>query len=169
MNIHQNAALTPLRRAQLVTPYRGQVAGPLSSGRCWRPPRSFLASQAPPSSHPALAPGGGPHVAPPKAHRLRDLFPPVPVIRYERPHPGDLLHIDIKKLPAFIVPASSVTGNPRDSVRNAGYDFVFVAIDHHSRLGHAAVFLNEQALTAVEFLRQAGAITSVSAWNSKTS
>jgi transposase InsO family protein len=90
-----------------------------------------------------------------RLHRWRDLFPPVPVIRYERPHPGDLLHLDIKKLPRIHRPGFRVTGNPRDSVRNAGYDFVFVAIDDHSRLAHAAVLANEQATTAVAFLRQA--------------
>ena len=90
-----------------------------------------------------------------RLNRWRDLFPPVPVIRYERPHPGDLLHLDIKKLPRIHRPGFRVTGNPRDSVRNAGYDFVFVAIDDHSRLAHAAIFPNEQAVTAIEFLRQA--------------
>jgi transposase InsO family protein len=90
-------------------------------------------------------------------NRWRDLFPPVPVVRYERPHPGDLLHLDIKKLPRIHRPGFRVTGNPRDSVRRAGYDFVFVAIDDHSRLAHAAVHPNEQGKSAVAFLREAAA------------
>jgi transposase InsO family protein len=89
--------------------------------------------------------------------RWRELFPAVPVIRYERPHPGDLLHLDIKKLPRIHRPGFRVTGNPRDSVRHAGYDFVFVAIDDHSRLAHAAVLPNEQGASAVSFLREAAA------------
>jgi transposase InsO family protein len=92
-----------------------------------------------------------------RLNRWRDLFPPVPVIRYERPTPGDLLHIDIKKLPHIHRPGFRMTGNRRDTVRRAGYDFVFVAIDDHSRLAHAAIFPNEQGVTAAAFLRQASA------------
>jgi len=89
--------------------------------------------------------------------RWSELFPAVPVVRYERPHPGDLLHLDIKKLARIHRPGFRVTGNPRDSVRRAGYDFVFVAIDDHSRLAHAAIQANEQGLTAAAFLREAAA------------
>jgi len=95
-----------------------------------------------------------------RRHRLsrwRELFPSVPVVRYERPHPGDLLHIDIKKLPRIHRPGFRVTGDRRDTVRRAGYDFVFVAIDDHSRLAHAAILPNEQGVTATAFLRQATA------------
>jgi transposase InsO family protein len=86
--------------------------------------------------------------------RWRELFPVEPVVRYERPHPGDLLHLDIKKLARIHRPGFRVTGNPRDSVRHAGYDFVFVAIDDHSRVAHAAIQGNEQGLTAAAFLRE---------------
>jgi transposase InsO family protein len=90
--------------------------------------------------------------------RWRQLFPSVPVVRYERPFPGDLLHLDIKKLPHIHRPGFRVTGDRRDSVRRAGYDFVFVAIDDHSRLAHAAILPNEQGVSAVAFLRQAAAV-----------
>jgi transposase InsO family protein len=95
-----------------------------------------------------------------RKHRLsrwRELFPAVPVVRYERPHPGDLLHLDIKKLPHIHRPGFRVTGDRRDTVRRAGYDFVFVAIDDHSRLAHAAILANEQGVSAAAFLRQAAA------------
>jgi transposase InsO family protein len=92
-----------------------------------------------------------------RLNRWRDLFPPVPVIRYERAHPGDLLHLDIKKLPRIHRPGFRVTGNRRDSVRRAGHDFVFVAIDDHSRLAHAAILPNEQGTTAAAFLQLAAA------------
>jgi transposase InsO family protein len=90
-----------------------------------------------------------------RLNRWRDLFPAVAVVRYERPRPGDLLHLDIKKLPRIHRPGFRVTGNPRDSVRRAGYDFVFVAIDDHSRLAHAAIAPNEQGTTAAAFLHAA--------------
>jgi transposase InsO family protein len=92
-----------------------------------------------------------------RLNRWRDLFPPVPVVRYERAHPGDLLHIDIKKLPRIHRVGFRVTGDRRDTVRAAGHDFVFVAIDDHSRLAHAAVRPNEQGVTAAAFLREAAA------------
>ncbi|ETH64714.1 IS481 family transposase, partial [Bordetella pertussis] len=52
-----------------------------------------------------------------------------PVVRYEHQAPGDLLHIDIKKLGRIQRPGHRVTGNRRDTVEGAGWDFVFVAID----------------------------------------
>jgi transposase InsO family protein len=90
-----------------------------------------------------------------RLNRWRDLFPAVPVVRYERPHPGDLLHLDIKKLPRIHRIGFRITGDRRDTVRAAGHDFVFVAIDDHSRLAHAAILPNEQGVTAVAFLHEA--------------
>jgi len=87
--------------------------------------------------------------------RWRDLVPPLPVVRYERAHPGELLHLDIKKLAAFAQPGHRVTGERRPRVRGAGYEFVFVAIDDHSRLAHAALYPHERSSSAVAFLQQA--------------
>ncbi|ETH39179.1 transposase, IS481 family [Bordetella pertussis H918] len=64
---------------------------------------------------------------------LADLEPAEPVVRYEHQAPGDLLHIDIKKLGRIQRPGHRVTGNRRDTVEGAGWDFVFVAIDDHAR------------------------------------
>ncbi|EXF90438.1 putative orf1 [Bordetella holmesii 30539] len=58
---------------------------------------------------------------------LADLEPAEPVVRYEHQAPGDLLHIDIKKLGRIQRPGHRVTGNRRDTVEGAGWDFVFVA------------------------------------------
>jgi transposase InsO family protein len=87
--------------------------------------------------------------------RWRDLVPAPPVVRYEYAHPGDLLHLDIKKLVRIVRPSHRVTGDRRDSVRGHGWEYVFVAIDDHSRLAHAAIHPNEQAASAVAFLHQA--------------
>jgi transposase len=54
----------------------------------------------------------------------RSLEPAVPVIRYEHPAPGDLLHIDIKKLARIHKPGHRLTGNPQDETRGAGWEFL---------------------------------------------
>jgi transposase InsO family protein len=87
--------------------------------------------------------------------RWRDLVPAAPVVRYERDHPGELLHIDIKKLVRIVRPSHRVTGNRRDTVKGHGWEYVFVAIDDHSRLAHAAIHPNERQTSAVAFLKQA--------------
>ena len=53
-------------------------------------------------------------------HRLALLEPPPPVCRYEREHPGELIHFDIKKLARIERPSHRVTGDRRDLVRGAG-------------------------------------------------
>jgi transposase InsO family protein len=94
-----------------------------------------------------------------RAHlsRWRDLVPAPAVIRYERDHPGELLHIDIKKLVRIVRPSHRVTGNRRDTVKGHGWEYVFVAIDDHSRLAHASIHPNERQTSAVAFLKQAAA------------
>ena len=77
-------------------------------------------------------------------------------MRYERQHPGELLHLDIKKLGGIVQPGHRLTGDRRIRARGrAGWEYVFVAIDDHSRLAHAAIHPNEQAASAVAFLREA--------------
>src|SRR5574343_133323 len=65
--------------------------------------------------------------------RLVDLQPSEPVVRYEHEAPGDMLHIDTKKLGRIVRPSHRVTGNRRDSVDGAGWETLFVAIDDHAR------------------------------------
>ena len=57
-----------------------------------------------------------------RLNSLRQLAPQVPVLRYEHPAPGDLLHIDIKKLARIHKPGHRLTGNPQDETRGAGWD-----------------------------------------------
>ena len=87
--------------------------------------------------------------------RARDLDPPVPVIRYEHPHPGDLLHLDTKKLARIARPGHRLTGDPRDETRGAGWEMLHVAIDDHSRIAFSQLHPNERADSTVAFLRAA--------------
>lgn len=57
--------------------------------------------------------------------RLADLEPAEPVVRYEHEAPGDMLHIDTKKLGRIVRPSHRVTGNRRDSVDNACSETLF--------------------------------------------
>ena len=87
--------------------------------------------------------------------------------RYERARPGELIHIDVKKLGRLTVPGHRVTGNRRQRARrttytpdgrrigDAGWEFCHVAIDDATRLAYAEVLDNEKAITVVGFLRRA--------------
>jgi transposase InsO family protein len=84
--------------------------------------------------------------------RLRDLEPSEPVVRYEHEHPGDLVHIDTKKLGRIERPSHRVTGNRRDRVEGAGWEFLFVAVDDHARIGFTDLYPDEGKASAVQFL-----------------
>jgi transposase InsO family protein len=90
-----------------------------------------------------------------KLSRARDLEPQIVVERYEHAAPGDLLHLDIKKLGRIVRPSHRVTGNRRDSVEGAGWEHVHVAIDDHSRIAFSAVLPDERQESVVAFLREA--------------
>jgi transposase InsO family protein len=91
-----------------------------------------------------------------RLHRLRLLEPPQPVQRYERRRPGDLLHIDIKKLVKIGGRVGHrIHGDRSTRCRGVGWEFVHVCIDDHSRLAYVEVLDNEQALTCVGFLGRA--------------
>ncbi|MCK7498775.1 MAG: IS481 family transposase, partial [Comamonadaceae bacterium] len=87
--------------------------------------------------------------------RLSDLRPQDSVQRYERESPGELLHIDIKKLGRFDKVGHRITGDRRQRARNLGWDHVFVAVDDHSRLAFTQVYDAENARSAEAFLRAA--------------
>jgi transposase InsO family protein len=90
-----------------------------------------------------------------------------PAERYERARPGELLHIDVKKLGRIERPGHRVTGNRavharRTRVGNngrklgtAGWEFVHVCVDDATRLAYAEVLADERATTAIGFLRRA--------------
>ena len=84
--------------------------------------------------------------------KLSDLAPSEPVQRYEHEAPGQLLHIDTKKLGRIQRPSHRVTGNRRDRVTGIGWEFLFVAVDDHSRIGFTDIYADEGKETAVQFL-----------------
>jgi len=88
-------------------------------------------------------------------HRLADLEPAPPVIRYEYAQPGDLLHLDIKKLGRFAKPGHRVTGNRQVSSEGAGWEFIHVAIDDASRVAFSSIHPDERASSACQALLQA--------------
>ncbi len=86
---------------------------------------------------------------------LKALEPSKPVVRYERDVPGEMLHLDTKKLGRIERPSHRVTGDRRDASRGAGWEVAHVAIDDHSRAGFVQVRADEQKTTAVDFLTAA--------------
>jgi transposase InsO family protein len=86
---------------------------------------------------------------------LKALDPVQPTLRYEREMPGELLHMDTKKLGRIVRPGHRITGDPRDSVSGAGWEFAHVAIDDHSRAGFVQMHGNERKDSAVTFLKAA--------------
>jgi transposase InsO family protein len=85
--------------------------------------------------------------------RWADLAPSEPIVRYEHAHPGDLLHIDTKKLARIVRVGHRVTGDPRDSVDGVGWEYLFVAVDDHARIGFTQMKPNERRDGAIAFLR----------------
>ena len=84
---------------------------------------------------------------------LKALDPVEPVVRYEREAPGELLHMDTKKLGRIVRPSHRVTGDRRDTVDGAGWEFAHVAIDDHSRAGFVQMHGDERKDSAVQFLK----------------
>lgn len=87
--------------------------------------------------------------------RLKSLEPQPPPIRYEREEPGELLHIDTKRLGRFDRPGHRVTRKRSFGSPKQGFEFVFVATDDHTRLSFARILRDEQAEAACRFLLQA--------------
>jgi transposase InsO family protein len=86
--------------------------------------------------------------------RLRDLEPAEPVRRYEREHPGELIHIDIKKLGRFERVGHRITGDRhgQSNSRGVGWEFVHVCIDDASRVAFSQILPDEKKESAVAFL-----------------
>src|SRR4029453_11798260 len=84
--------------------------------------------------------------------RLHVLEVPPPSRRYERARPGELLHLDTKKLARIVRPGHRVTGDRRDTVDGAGWQFAHMAIDDHSRVAFGEMLPDECGGTAAGFL-----------------
>lgn len=87
--------------------------------------------------------------------RLSRLEPAGAVRRYERAEPGELLHLDVKKLGRITRIGHRITGDRRDTVPGAGWEYVHVAIDDTSRVAYAQVLPDERGESAAAFLRAA--------------
>lgn len=88
-------------------------------------------------------------------HRLAELAPARPDNRYEYPQPGDLLHLDVKKLGRFWRPGHRVTGDRQRASDGAGWEFVHLAVDDHSRVAFGTVEPDEKGSSACRALLQA--------------
>jgi transposase InsO family protein len=88
-------------------------------------------------------------------HRLRALETREPARRYEKACPGELLHVDTKKLGRIVRLGHRMSGNPRHHVRGAGWEFLHVAIDDASRLAYLEMLPDERQRTCAAFLQRA--------------
>ena len=78
-----------------------------------------------------------------------------PVIRYERARPGELVHIDIKRLGRFFVPGKAIRGDGIRRSPRAGWQYLHVAIDDHSRIAYAEILPGQGEQHAARFVRRA--------------
>jgi transposase InsO family protein len=87
--------------------------------------------------------------------RLRDLEPPERVERYEHRRPGDLVHLDVKKLGRIERVGHRIHGDRTSRVRGAGWEYVHVAVDDRTRVAYVEMHRDETAATTAGFLRRA--------------
>ena len=90
-------------------------------------------------------------------NRLRRLEPPRPVVRYERARPGELVHLDVKKLGRIAAVGHRITGVRVHRTRGIGWEYLHVAVDDHTRLAYAELWPDECAASAIRFLQRAAA------------
>ena len=83
--------------------------------------------------------------------RLSDLEPSEPVVRYEHDRPGDLIHIDTKKLGRIERMGKRIPGSSHNPIK-AGWEYLFVAIDDHARIGFTDMYPHEKKVSAAQFL-----------------
>jgi transposase InsO family protein len=88
--------------------------------------------------------------------RLKALDPSLPANRYERSQPGEMIHLDIKKLGRFSVEGHRVTGDRQAGrSRKAGWDFLHVCVDDASRLAYTEILESEGQHDTTAFLERA--------------
>jgi transposase InsO family protein len=91
--------------------------------------------------------------------RLKSLESVEPIVRYERESPGELLHIDTKRLGRINGIGHRITGDrtKQSNNRGVGWDALHLAIDDHSRVAFARIKPDETSSSCIEFLREAAA------------
>ena len=88
--------------------------------------------------------------------RRSRLEPLEPVNRYEHQRPGELVHLDIKKLARFDRPGHRLLGRGRGRFETgAGYEYLHVCVDDYSRLAYAELLSDERGATVAGFLARA--------------
>ena len=90
-----------------------------------------------------------------RLHRLRLLEPRQPVVRYSWPRPGDLVHLDTKKLGRIGAGGGKRFGGAKDRCRGIGWNVCHVAVDDATRLAYAEELADERGETAAAFLERA--------------
>jgi transposase InsO family protein len=87
-------------------------------------------------------------------NRLSALEPAEPVRRYEREHPGEIIHIDIKKLGRFNGIGHRITGDRtrQSNSRGVGWEYLHLAIDDHSRVAYSEILPDEKRRSCLRFL-----------------
>jgi len=88
-------------------------------------------------------------------NQLARLTPPAPVVRYEWPRPGDLLHLDIKRLARIAGVGHRIHGDRAQRARGVGWEYVHVAVDDHSRIAFVEVLADQLGATCAAFLARA--------------
>jgi transposase InsO family protein len=78
-----------------------------------------------------------------------------PICRYERERPGELVHVDIKRLGRFFTVGKAMLGDGLHRSRRAGWQYLHLAIDDHSRLAYAELLAGESPSDCAAFLRRA--------------
>ncbi len=87
--------------------------------------------------------------------KLSALQPVEPAQRHEHAAPGELLHIDTKKLGVIVREGHRIHGDRRQRARGFGWEFLYVAVDDHARIGFTQMQPDERGPSAVAFLRAA--------------
>jgi transposase InsO family protein len=165
-NVSRKTAAKWLRRYRILglSGLRDRSSRPLHSPRRTSSDRTAqviaLRRQLCPAYHIAQATGLSPATVSrilqrAQLNRWRHLHPAPPVVRYEYPAPGDLLHLDIKGMTRYQQVSMRGDGRRRGRPQFAGWQALHVAIDDHSRLAFSRMLPNQQSETAIVFLRDA--------------
>ena len=88
-------------------------------------------------------------------NRLRLLEPAAPVVRYEQRRPGELVHVDMKRLGRIARIGHRIHGDRRYRGRGIGWETVHVCVDDHSRTAYVEVLADQQAGTTAAFMTRA--------------
>jgi transposase InsO family protein len=164
--------VTPKTAAKWVRRFRSEGVAGLTdrSSRPWRSPRATSSSLAArvvelrrehrPAYQIAQSTGLSPATVSrilrrARLNRWRDLHPAPPVVRYEHPFPGDLLHLDIKGMTRYQQVLMRGDGRRRGLREHPGWEALHVAIDDHSRLAFTQLLPDQKAETTIGFLRDA--------------